>query len=493
MESIAAIMSLPSEGWASVVLLACSLIFIFHLAFDLAYDFWRYWAAIRDRFFASKGSDESQLSSQPRNQPIAVMIGAYNEAEVIGDTLRRFASTVQYKEFAVFVGTYKNDPATSAVVRQLAQEFNQIVHVEHDIDGPTTKGDCLNAILRYIKGFEEQTKVEFQIFVVHDAEDFIHPASLGIFDRLLPEAPAVQLPIFPAPDRWYRFIHWVYADEFAEGELKDLPVREELTGFVPLLGVGCAFSRQTVLTMTEKSGGELFSAHTLTEDYSLSLALHLAGIKVHFYGPQRSLSPMRPLIKDPNFVSNYSFFPNSVKASVRQRSRWITGISLQEPKLTGWTGKPQLKFALYKDRRMVLAPPLFLCSLVATLVLVTTDPKGVGMAKLSASGQIPQLLNAALIFVLVLTLIRLVQRSIFASFVYGWKQGLLAAARMPIAIIINLIAATRAELIFTRAKRSHIEMSWDKTHHSSQPLPAGAVSSLQPEAAVETTVKLGVK
>ena len=486
-------MSLPPEGWASVVLLICSLIFIFHLAFDLAYDVWRYWTAARDRFAPRRRNSECELSPLSRNQPIAVMIGAYNEADIIGDTLRRFVSTVQYKEFAVFVGTYQNDLATSTIVRQLAQEFNQIVHVEHHTDGPTTKGDCLNSILRYIEGFEEQTKVEFRIFVVHDAEDFIHPTSLDVFDRLMPEVPAVQLPIFPAPDRWYKFIHWVYADEFAEGELKDLPVREELSGFVPLLGVGCAFTRQTVHTMKEKSGRELFSAHTLTEDYSLSLALHLADIRVHFFGPQRSLSPFRPLIKDPNFVSNYSFFPNGLKAAVVQRSRWITGISLQEPRLSGWAGTFLLKIALYKDRRMVLAPPLFLISLISTVVLILTDPKGRGMAKLGATGQVPHLLNSALIVVLVLTLIRLIQRSVFASMVYGWKQGLLAAVRMPIAIVINLIAATRAEIVFFRSKLSKTPMSWDKTHHSSQVLPADSVTSLQPEAVVEPTVKLGVK
>ena len=192
-------------------------------------------------------------------------------------------------------------------------------------------------------------------------------------------------------------------------------------------------------------------------------------------------------------MSNYSFFPNGLKAAVVQRSRWITGISLQEPRLSGWSGALLLKIALYKDRRMVLAPPLFLISLISTVVLMLTDPKGHGMAKLGASGQVPHLLDSALIVVLVLTLIRLIQRSVFATTVYGWKQGLLAAVRMPIAIVINLVAATRAEIVFSRSKLSKAPMSWDKTHHSSQALPADSVTSLQPEAVVEPTVKLGVK
>ena len=74
------------------------------------------------------------------------------------------------------------------------------------------------------------------------------------------------------------------------------------------------------------------------------------------------------LCDDINFVSNWSFFPMEFMRSVRQKTRWITGIVLQEIVFSGWKGNIRIKEALIKDRKSIIN--VFVALLGYILILI---------------------------------------------------------------------------------------------------------------------------
>src|SRR3546814_1619746 len=59
--------------------------------------------------------------------------------------------------FRIFVGCYPNDPATISAVMAVAERDSRISIVIGPEPGPTTKGDCLNAIWKAMQRSEEHT------------------------------------------------------------------------------------------------------------------------------------------------------------------------------------------------------------------------------------------------------------------------------------------------------------------------------------------------
>ena len=118
--------------------------------------------------------------------------------------------------------------------------------------------------------------------MLHDAEDFVHPLELRLFDRLVERAAVVQLPVLPLPDPQSRWISGHYADEFAESHIKELVVREAVGAAIPLAGVGCAIERGALDRLAAAHGGKPFAGGSLTEDYELGLRLGALGLKTMF-------------------------------------------------------------------------------------------------------------------------------------------------------------------------------------------------------------------
>jgi adsorption protein B len=73
---------------------------------------------------------------------IAILVPAWDEAAVIASMLRATLSRLDYPAYTIFVGYYRNDPATLAAIASIKDA--RIEAVEVDADGPTTKADCLN-------------------------------------------------------------------------------------------------------------------------------------------------------------------------------------------------------------------------------------------------------------------------------------------------------------------------------------------------------------
>ena len=114
------------------------------------------------------------------------MVPAWREEAVIYDMLK--SNSVYSATTIFFVGAYPNDAATQQeVLRAAAERPENIRLVVGPHDGPTTKADCLNAVIAKIGEYEKASNIEFAGYVLHDSEDVI-PMAMRADSRGIPSA-----------------------------------------------------------------------------------------------------------------------------------------------------------------------------------------------------------------------------------------------------------------------------------------------------------------
>ena len=148
--------------------------------------------------------------------------------------------TVDYKNYYIFIGTYPNDPETQEAVDKIQEIYPHLIITVNSQDGPTNKADCLNVIHDGIRGFENEKGIKFDILILHDAEDVVHPLSVKLYNYLMPRISMISSGS-AAGSPLVQFTRGVYMDEFAELHLKEMLTREKISSALPSAGVGTAF------------------------------------------------------------------------------------------------------------------------------------------------------------------------------------------------------------------------------------------------------------
>lgn len=249
---------------------------------DLFIDVW-YWTRETWRTLTVKKRREykpltQQDLLQRPEQPLAIMVPAWMEYDVIAQMVENMINVLDYREYVVFVGTYPNDQATIDEVERMRRRYKRLRRVEVPHDGPTSKADCLNWLILSIFDYEKRHDIEFAGVILHDSEDVLHPMELRFFNYLLPRKDMIQLPVTSLDREWYELVAGVYMDEFAEWHAKDLVVRESVSGMVPSAGVGTCFSRRALLALSEQTDNQPFNTDSLTEDYDVGARLAAMGM-----------------------------------------------------------------------------------------------------------------------------------------------------------------------------------------------------------------------
>jgi adsorption protein B len=440
----------------------------------------------------------AQLDTKPE-QPIAIMIPAWHEADVIRHMLEALVGRVDYKDYHVFVGTYPNDPETTAEVDSVAARHCRVHRVTGPKPGPTCKADCLNAVYQAITMFEASTGQQFAIVVMQDAEDVTHPCSLKLFNYLIPRKDMVQLPVWPLPTRWYDLTSGHYIDEFAESHFKNMVVRESLSQAIPSAGVGTAFSRRA-LSALATNGPEVFDVRSLTEDYEIGVRLHRWGMKQAFVRQVFSSAPHGRGARFHRLTGEYSkdspdaivvreYFPSRFRAAVKQKSRWVLGITLQGWRNLGWEGDLSTKYMLFRDRKSLVTSIVNVLGYVTLAAVV-----GVwGLGRLLEDGyRYPPLvengswLSRTIIVDTAFLVVRLLERAYCVGRIYGSLQACLSVPRQIWGNVINCAAASRALYLFVQSALTGKALSWGKTDHV---FPGEAVLSyvIKPESTTAPT------
>lgn len=256
------------------LLLFAAAFFALGMIEEFALDCTYIWLRLTGRI-STKTINESEFSQTPGLAgKAAVFIPAWQEAGVIGATLRHILTVWPHDDLTVYVGCYPNDNATIAAVIAVANGNHRVKLVVHDRPGPTSKADCLNRLYRALEEDERRSGTAFRMLVQHDAEDMVDPLALNVLDAALWRAHFVQLPVLALPQRNSRWIGSHYSDEFAESHGKAMVVRDALGAAIPGAGVGCAIARGTLARLAREQEGKPFAEASLTEDYELCVAKH---------------------------------------------------------------------------------------------------------------------------------------------------------------------------------------------------------------------------
>ncbi len=412
--------------------------------------------------------------------PMALLIPAWAEADVIGPMLA--ATTKAWPDAAqrFYVGVYPNDLGTMHGVAAAAAGDPRIRMVLNDCDGPTTKGACLNQLWQALRYDQHRGQFHADIIAIHDAEDVVDPAEPALYADVLLRADYVQLPVLPLMGEG-RWIGRHYADEFAEAHGKDLPVRAAIGASVPLAGVACAFRADALLAMADAATGGPFASDSLVEDYELGLACVRAGLIGQF---------ARRHAADGRLIAARAFFPQRLRVAVWQKTRWLRGIALDGWVRSGWPVAPgagvMVRIAswwmLWRDRRAAVA------ALAVTMAYLAVVLATIGAAVGWAIGQPPVAGSSALVtlggFNALLLVWRLAARAWFTGRLYGWRHGLMAVPRQGVANIILIMTVWRA-LRGHHAWLGGAALRWDKTDHAFPDLamPAGVAVPLPIQSA----------
>jgi adsorption protein B len=417
---------------------------------------------------------EEKLLAQPE-KAVAIMIPCWDESAVIRRMLENSVTSINYSNYRIFIGTYPNDPETQREVELARERFSNIQRIVCPKDGPTNKADCLNWIFEGIKVFEQEHGVRYEIFVMHDSEDIVHPLSLKLYNYLIPAKDMVQLPVFPMEPAWHQFTAGTYLDEFAEVHSKDMIVRERLDHSIPSAGVGCAFSRKALETSAAANRNQLFDINSLTEDYDFGLRLKKHGLKQVFVrqamrrtSTRKSFLGRRREVQVKELIATRAFFPDRFRTAIRQKSRWIVGISLQGWANLGWRGHLSTKYMLFRDRKALFTHQVNMLGYFVVVVVLTSwavrwlFPESYRFPPLVEAGTwlwYIILINAGLLVV------RAFQRARWVRAIYGWQQALLSLPRYAWGNVINFAATMRALYLFSRYLVTGKFIAWDKTGH----------------------------
>ncbi|MFN0166959.1 MAG: glycosyl transferase family protein [Bryobacteraceae bacterium] len=387
---------------------------------------------------------------------IAILVPLWREYQVIQGMIEHNIAAIRYSQYEIFIGAYPNDSRTIEAVRALEHRFSQVHLALCPHDGPTSKADNLNSIFDAMTLYErEHGGRPFDLVMTHDAEDLLHPESLRWVNYYSQSCEMVQVPVLPLPTPWWQVTHGVYCDEFAEYQSKELQARQLLGGFLPSCGVGTAFSR-AVVERIRRAGKTFFDPRSLTEDYE-------NGFRVWRLGGRQIFVPIRKLHGTP--VATREYFPRTFRQAVRQRTRWITGISLQSWELHGWADTISQLYWFWRDRKGLIASllgPFSMALFFHAFWKWCCSPGGWHLSLQDGGSWI----LAIFVFAIPVQLAHVGMRVLFVARIYGLAFGLAAPLRLPLGAVINFLATVSAVGHYAKARLLRRPLEWLKTEHS---------------------------
>lgn len=398
---------------------------------------------------------ESKKFTYTENKPprFAIVVPAWDEGRVIGRMIQGNLSRIDYPDsaFDFFIGVYPNDHETLLAVDALSSKYKNVHAIFSPEPGPTSKGQILNHVA--------QTLLKndcWDVLLIHDAEDLIHPLALRLIASELNQAPYVQIPVFSLPVGWTNLVAGTYIDEFAETHTKDVLVRSHFSAPIPSAGVGTAIRRDLIVDLIG-NGEHLLNEGSLTEDYELGIRIGLKNypqtFAVKYFMNQQG---------EKEFIATREYFPKSIRRAIRQKSRWTIGITLQGWLNLKWQGNAASRYFMARDRKGLLTNPAtaagyaFMASFILVDSLVLVDSNFIDLTP----DFIP--MTAATI---ALATNRFAQRAVCVSRVYGWPTALMSTIRWPVAGVVNASAAFRAMYQHINSKWSKKAVRWLKTDH----------------------------
>ena len=461
-----------AANWTAlqVTIVVVALVILVSSADDLLVDV-AFWAImIGDFLFGRPGNVPMSKVRKKPERWAAIMVPAWREAGVIGHMVANTAATTGYTNFHIFVGTYPNDPETRRVLDEIKKTVPNLNVVVNPRPGPTSKADCLNAVLEEIFAFEKRNALQFGMFMLHDAEDVVHAFGLKAANWFIDGYGMIQLPVLSVDRNPWAFVACHYMDEFAEWHTKDLVVRSRLTKMTPSAGVATAFSREAIVALWKDRDGQPFNVESLTEDYDIAHRLRELGFPSRFvrYWAWVPSSRLPWLAGRRELVATKELFPDTVRASYRQKARWTLGISYFGWRHLRWSGTLLNRYFLWRDRKALITAPVAMLGYLLVLEYLAYAglrlflPELANLPPLVEQAWVWRIIEINLLFLA----IRLAHRALFTGYAHGLNYVWLSPLRAVVANYIAFLAFLRALRIFLKHALTGRAIKWDKTKHS---------------------------
>lgn len=411
-------------------------------------------------------SDEIKKMRALPQKKIAVLVASWREDEILERVVNGNIQQIEYSNYEFYLGVYPNDQKTLEAARRIEKRHKNVTVVVNTLNGPTSKGQMLNVLARYIGAYNaDSNKIPFEMIVIQDAEDLIHKYSLKLMNMYMNDYDFLQTPVFSLNTPLSKLTAGIYIDEFIESHTKDLLVRNYYKAGLPSAGVGTALKWGLVRKLMQLQEGDFLNEKTLTEDYHLGLTCHDIGAKNHFacdfyeYKDEKTGEVLQ------DYIATREYFPQKAGLSIKQKTRWFIGITLQGFEERKWKSTHfSERYFLWRDRRGLVNAPLFTSAFVFLVYFVTTW---------LMTGNWPSLeytpYNTAFVLLmygnLLFSIFRICNRMRLVSSVYGLKMALLVPVRWIFSNFINTFSTYNAVFKWFNSKYRNQTMAWAKTEH----------------------------
>jgi adsorption protein B len=294
-----------------------------------------------------------------------------------------------------------------------------------------------------------------EMAVLHDSEDIIDPRTFLVYASYAKEHDFIQVPVFSLNRGKGAYVASTYMDEFAERHTREMIVRNAVGANIPSAGVGTCMTKKLLKHFLATRGQVLMSG-TVTEDYILGVEAKRAGFKSAFAAVSANAAD-----SGLDFVATREFFPKTLAASIKQKTRWVYGINFEATHKLGWEGDIWDKYFFMRDRKGVITnflPPISLVLLIL-LVFGFVDP-----------AYMPYQIEGPLAVSLWINFIALFSRFFIrvsaCRQVYGMYDLYGVMVRWPVGMCINAAAVFRAwKTYIGESKFATRPIVWSKTAH----------------------------
>jgi adsorption protein B len=413
---------------------------------------------------------------------MAILIANWHEDQVLERMVIGNVKHIDYRNYTILLGVYPNDTATVAAARGAERKCKNVKVIVNTKNGPTSKGQMINEMVNYINDYNKDPNNEpYDLIITHDAEDIIHKFALKLINLRAENYEFIQIPVFSLPTPLKELTAGIYIDEFTDSHTKNMLVRDRCRGGVPSAGVGTAVSKRIVSRLLKLQNGQFLKEETLTEDYFLGMTCYELGVKAHFAAEYIDIPDKENgrVIRD--YIATREFFPQKIKASVKQKTRWTMGICLQGYEQESAENKSFFgRYFVWRDRKGLWCAPLFISSLVFTVFFMGAFFETGYWPELD-SALFNQWLTKLMWANLILSGVRLAERIGLVGEVYGFSVASLVPVRWLLGNFINNAATFNAVYKYLISKIKGEMPTWSKTDHI---IPVGfGVDSLSHEPA----------
>lgn len=211
------------------------------------------------------------------------------------------------------------------------------------------------------------------------------------------------------------------------------------------------------INLRKKRKVYVFNDSNLTEDYEFGLRFYKLGFKTMFVNMKIEEGDQYSI------VATGEYFPNTFWGSVKQRSRWIAGITLQNWKIHKWKGSLKTKYFLMRDRKSLFNfVGLFLANIVFAYFVYNLISMTFGLTPVIPLVEKSSLLWYLMVISFFFMILRLVHRFAFTYNWYGFRYAIASFVRLLFDNIINFFATLRAFSVYNKNK---VKVTWDATDH----------------------------